>query len=287
MSHVYSGRHNQEKISYQRPLPQFDFNSRVKLPPIIKNELLTGGERRRKTSTRQSLSKTNSPSASFPLIIETQPHRNRNQNGYSSQQRRAPVLKARINHVEKSPIHFPNSYTVLPPIGQTRQWPYSTFNSTFSTSSGNSEKGPKIASKQVPSQRKRSDDVARTVRDGDKRHNEIIRSIPNTQIKSVSKSHEHSFSQPENLHEYLKSIKSGGEPVPGISDEDIQVSECNPNHELERLELSKEVEEFLDSKSSQRRGAKCIEIDPSLKTAVDVIRDNLLRQTMEELCMMW
>lgn len=189
--------------------------------------------------------------------------------------------------MEKSPIHFPNSYTVLPPIGQTRQWPYSTFNSTLPTSSGDSEKGPKIASKQVPSQRKRLDDVARTFRDGDKRHNEIIKGIPNTQIKSVSKSHNHSFSQPENLHEYLKSIKSGGEPVSGISDEDIQVSECNPNHELERLELSKEVEEFLDSKSSQRRGAKCIEIDPSLKTAVDVIRDNLLRQTMEELCMMW
>ena len=287
MSHVYSGRHNQEKISYQRPLPQFDFNSRVKLPPIIKNELLTGGEKRRKTSTCQSLSKTNSPSASFPLIIQTQPHWNRNQNGYSSQQRKAPVLKARINHMEKSPIHFPNSYTVLPPIGQTRQWPYSTFNSTLPTSSGNSEKGPKLVSKQVPSQRKRSGDVAQTVRDGDKRHNEIIKSIPNTQIKSVSKSHEHSFSQPENLHECLESIKSGGERLLGISDEDIQVSEWNPNHELERLELSEEVEEFLDSKSSQRRGAKCVEIDPSLKTAVDVIRDNLLRQTMEELCMMW
>lgn len=75
---------------------------------------------------------------------------------------------------------------------------------------------------------------------------------------------------------------------PSLSDEDIQMTECDPvRHVLEKLELSKEAQEFLESELSKRRKATCIEIDASLKKAVDVIRDNLLRQTMEELCMMW
>lgn len=72
-----------------------------------------------------------------------------------------------------------------------------------------------------------------------------------------------------------------------LTEEQVEMSEIDPVHVLERLELSEEVEDFLESKSSQRRGGKCVALDPSLKVAVDIIRDNLLRQTMEELCMIW
>lgn len=75
--------------------------------------------------------------------------------------------------------------------------------------------------------------------------------------------------------------------LPSVSNEDVEVTSCEVVHELERLELSKEAVEFLASKQSARRVALCVEIDPSLKKAVDIIRDNLLRQTMEELCMLW
>lgn len=76
--------------------------------------------------------------------------------------------------------------------------------------------------------------------------------------------------------------------MPRLPNADIQITECESmRHVLEKLELSKEAEEFLESLNSKCRKATCIEIDPSLKNAVDVIRDNLLRQTMEELCMMW
>lgn len=72
-----------------------------------------------------------------------------------------------------------------------------------------------------------------------------------------------------------------------LTEEQVEMSEIDPVHVLERLELSEEVEDFLESKSSQRRGGKCVALDPSLRVAVDIIRDNLLRQTMEELCMIW
>ena len=71
--------------------------------------------------------------------------------------------------------------------------------------------------------------------------------------------------------------------LPSLSNEDIQMTECDTVHVLEKLELTQDAQEFLASDQSKRRPATCIEIDPSLKKAVDIIRDNLLRQTMEEL----
>lgn len=56
---------------------------------------------------------------------------------------------------------------------------------------------------------------------------------------------------------------------------------------LPQLEISEDLRNFLGSNSSKRREGVCIELDSTLGTAVEYIRDKLLRQTMEELCMMW
>lgn len=314
MSHCYPGQHihssrpsAQDKIHYQR-LPTFDLNSRVKLPPIIKNELLTGCDK--KTSLQPSTRPTmTTPSASvcFPTIIGTQPSRNWNQNGIPSQKIRspnkpAPVKTTIVNHVEKPPINFPNSYTVLPPIGQTSSWPHSGF-STLQASPRNGEQAPIIVPDQVGgrrrqlSQRKRSENgLAPTLngRQSVKGRPERIKSLPtpttNTLTNSIAVEHtceKALFLSGTTSRKTDEENTTISEDVTCLSSEDVEMSEFNPIHELEKLELSTEAEEFLESKNSRRRGAKCIEIDPSLKAAVDIIRDNLLRQTMEELCMMW
>ena len=298
MSHLYSDRHSHSsRMPYQRPMPQFDFNSRVKLPPIIKNELLTQHDRKASLKTATcSTSTVSVRNVCLPQIIENQPPRSSNQNGTSQPMttvnRRVPAKKVTINHVEKSPIHFPNSYTVLPPIGQSRSWPLSGFSSTVQTSPRNSEQVPKIVPNQAASRRKCSEKTPPRIRPSVERRSERIKSLPNIPTNSIAIVHGYqkvsvssdTSSQPKKLH---KQNTTSSETLPCLSYEAIEMSECDPINMLEKLALSKEVEAFLVSKSSQRRGAKCTEIDPSLKTAADIIRDNLLRQTMEELCMMW
>lgn len=313
MSHIYSsqGIHSarstrSEEVGYQRNFPHFDLNSRaVKLPPIIKNELLVG--RGGQTSlqpcqTSSSLtarpSKENQLNTSFPKIAEPQPQRN--WNGTTSHHNK----QTRVKHVEKTPNRFPNSYTVLPPIGKTSLWQAQNGFSTLQAPPRNGEQAPisvqnQLKGRRRTSQRKRSDNglspsptstVAEKERfnpincSGSARINENI----NTAIENRNQNRKQASYTSD-----IGTIKSREDTIsdktlPGLSDKDIQVTECDSTrHELEKLELSKEAQEFLESKHSKRRKATCIETDPSLKKAVDVIRDNLLRQTMEELCMMW
>lgn len=317
MSHFYSGRHihssragAQDKIPYQRSLPQFDLNSRVKLPPIIKNELLTG--RDRNSTLQPTTCRTLSTSVSFPQIVETQSASwKSNRNGTSPQQiksanKRAPVRT--VNHIEKSPIHFPSSYAVLPPIGQTSSWPYGGRVSNLPATPRNGEQAPIIVPDQArgrrrrSSQRKRSENglspTLENVRGNRGPQTEGIKNLPDTTASTESNSiavdhgcQKHLLLPDTNTYPKQTTDEQINAPndAAGLSlnSDQVEISECDPRHVLEKLELSKEAEEFLGSKNSQRRGARCIEIDPSLKTAVDIIRDNLLRQTMEELCMMW
>lgn len=311
MSHLYTSQGirsarstRSEEVAYQRNFPHFDLSSRaVKLPPIIKNELLVG--RGGQTSlqpcqTSSSLtarpSKANQLNTSFPKIAEPQPQRK--WSGTTSRHNN----QAQIKHVEKTPIRFPNSYTVLPPIGKTSSWQAQNGFSTLRASPKNGEQAPisvqdQLKGRRRTSQRKRSDNgpsPSPTVVEkerinprncpGSARNNENI----NNAIENRNQNRKQAA-----CTSYTSIARSEGDTIsdktlPGLSDEDIQVTECDSTrHELEKLELSKEAKEFLESEHSKRRNATCIETDPSLKKAVDVIRDNLLRQTMEELCMMW
>ena len=312
MSHFYSGQriHSsragaQGRIPYQRSLPQFDLNSRVKLPPIIKNELLTGRDRK---SSLQPATCALSTNVSFPQIVETQSaSRKRNQNGTSPQQIRSGNKPVPVNHVEKSPIHFPRSYAVLPPIGQTISWPYAGI-STLPATPRNGEQAPIIVPDQARGRRRRSSQRKRSenglsptqtnVRGNGRGQTGGIKNLPDTKANTESKSIavDHGCQKDLFLPDTTAYPKptaneqmnaSSDAAIISLNSDQVEISECDSRNELEKLDLSKEAEEFLGSKNSKRRGAKCIEIDPSLKTAVDIIRDNLLRQTMEELCMMW
>ena len=44
---------------------------------------------------------------------------------------------------------------------------------------------------------------------------------------------------------------------------------------------------FMEGNSNERRNATCAELDEELKNAVELLKDIFLRQTMEELCMIW
>ena len=43
----------------------------------------------------------------------------------------------------------------------------------------------------------------------------------------------------------------------------------------------------MEGNSNERRNATCAELDEELKNAVELLKDIFLRQTMEELCMIW
>lgn len=312
---VYSGRHHirihssrtgkQDKIPYQRTVPTFDVKARVKLPPIIKNELLTGRDRKA-TLQPATCPIPSQVSACFPEIIETQPPRSWNQNGTAS--RLHANKRAYVNHLEKSPTQFPNSYAVLPPIGQTRSWQSSGPPSSVQAASPrNGQQAPIIIPDQDRGQRRRSSQrkhldnglsPSPNARDSIKGRTERIKSLAtptkNTQINTatIEQGYEKALCLPDVTYQPRRKTDAGGHnapsgDAPSLSNEDVEMFEWDPIHVLEKLELSKETKEFLKSNCSQRRGGKCVEIDPSLKTAVDIIRDNLLRQTMEELCMMW
>lgn len=308
MSRLYSGQQirssratrQEEFQSYQRNFPQFDLNSRaVKLPPIIKNELLVGRSMGQPSVRHSAISTVSKAKAntSFPKITEAQTPKTTN--GTVARSQKTERNRVQVNHVEKAPIHFPNSYKVLPPIGQSNVWrPYNNL-----TPSRNDVQAPISANDQMngrrrsSSQRKRSDNqdnglspspntrLAETQRI--ETRNSPARNEKNASV-AVESRIDHppvsaSDAAPENSGEEFHNEAT----LPSLSNEDVHVTSCEPIHELERLDLSKEAVEFLASKLSARRVAICIEIDPSLRKAVDIIRDNLLRQTMEELCMLW
>lgn len=280
------------RISHHNSTPPFDFNNRVKLPPIIKNELLTGRECGTKGALKPSTYQTLSTNvSSFPRLgIETQ-----------RPTKCTATSAKRVNHVEKGPIHFPNSYVVLPPIGQTSSWHYSGLSSLQEISRNGADqtrtKKSNRASGRKPSiQRKRTETDQQISQD--ERESKEINSLPaqmSTTQPHLIMTREHEYETDISLPKGAIHPKQAGAAAQinaldddiSLTEEQVEMSEIDPVHVLQRLELSKEVEDFLESKSSQRRGAQCVALDPSLKVAVDIIRDNLLRQTMEELCMIW
>lgn len=196
----------------------------------------------------------------------------------------------------------------MPPIGQTSSWPYGGRVSNLPATPRNGEQAPIIVPDQArgrrrrSSQRKRSENglspTLENVRGNRGPQTEGIKNLPDTTTSTESNSIAVDHRCQKDLllpdaNTYPKQTTDEQINAPSdaaglsLNSDQVEISECDPRHVLEQLELSKEAEEFLGSKNSQRRGARCIEIDPSLKTAVDIIRDNLLRQTMEELCMMW
>lgn len=306
MSHFYLGqqqirssRATREEFSYQRNLLQFDLNNRaVKLPPIIKNELLVGrgGQTTMPPSSCSTMSKAGLNS-SFPKIIDAQPPTSGKNGTTPSRHKAVQSKRAAVKHVEPTPIHFPNSYTVLPPIGQTNAWRH--YNGLSSLQAPrNGEQAP--IPDQIKSGQRRSSPR--------KRSDNSLTPSPTTRVVEKKRIETRNSSQPAR-HEGTTAVENrrkqqqaslvldstpgrseviNDETLPSLSNEDVQVTEYDSAvHVLERLELDKEAVEFLAGKHSRRRVATCIEIDPSLRKAVDVIRDNLLRQTMEELCMMW
>lgn len=303
MSHFYTSTNQHEvhtsprtsaggRISHHNPPPPFDFNSRVKLPPIIKNELLTGRECGTKGALKPSTYQTLSANvSSFPRLgIETQ-----------RPTKCTETVAKRVNHVEKGPIHFPNSYVVLPPIGETSSWHYSGLSSLQeisrnSTDQTRTKTSNRASRRKLSMQRKRTETDQEISQDG--RESREINNLPaqrTTTQANLNMTRENEYETDISLPKGAVHPTQTGADAQintqddyiSLTEEQVEMSEIDPVHVLERLELSEEVEDFLESKSSQRRGGKCVALDPSLKVAVDIIRDNLLRQTMEELCMIW
>ena len=317
MSHVYSRRQirssrstqSNRELSYQRHFPHFDLNSRaVKLPPIIKNELLVGRVGQAVVQTRQGNAQSATRSketltASFPKIPDALSQNSRN--GSTSPRYKAESKKEPVKHVEKVPINFPNSYAVLPPIGKTSSWRAQNGYSSHQSPPRNGGKVLISAQDQMKSRRgmspqsKRSDrkrlPPALTVINSSypARNNENISTNLFVDISTAVENRNQTEKGAAIVSESSTARSGSAEDsiydneLPSLSNEDIQMTECDTVHVLEKLELTQDAQEFLASAQSKRRPATCIEIDPSLKKAVDIIRDNLLRQTMEELCMMW
>lgn len=308
MSHVYSRQQirssrstrSEGELSYERHFPHFDLNSRaVKLPPIIKNELLVGRVGQAAVQPYQGTSHSatrpkESLTVSFPKIPDALSQNSRN--GSASPRHKTESKKAPVKHLEKAPTNFPNSYTVLPPIGKTSLWRAQKGYPSLQLPPRNGEQAPISVQDQMKSRRRRSFQRKRSDNGWSPSPTTINSSDPARNRENISTAVENQ-NQNEKPAAFVCNTTTArstsaedtirDKELPSLSNEDIQVTECEAVHVLEKLELTKEAEEFLESAHSKRRAATCIEIDPSLKKAVDIIRDNLLRQTMEELCMMW
>ena len=285
MSHLHHQVHSprtdrNEKISYHRSLPPFDLNSRVKLPPIIKNELLGGRNTAKATLQPPTFQNLSTSVSSFSRVNrETQ-----------LPTKWTRTSETNVNHVEKSPIHFPNSYVVLPPIGQTTSWSYSGISTLQEVprdvDQTRSNVSNRTARRRPSAQRKRTENEKAD--DKIERQSKQVKRLPDTTATAhANSSARREYTSQKDLFSLNHATYPYDDALRSLTEEQVQICEIEPVHVLERLELSKEALEFLESKNSQRRGGKCVAIDPSLKSAVDIIRDNLLRQTMEELCMIW
>ncbi|PFX25653.1 hypothetical protein AWC38_SpisGene9708 [Stylophora pistillata] len=259
MAHLYSGRQipasrpakqEAEFQSYPRSFPQFDLNSRaVKLPPIIKNELLVG----RSIGHPSPISTASNANGhtSFPKISETT-------NETVPRRQKTKSLRVTVKHVEKAPTNYPNSYKVLPPIGQSNVWrPYNKVSSTRSILNAPKSNQDKInGQRRSSSQRKCSDnglspspktrfaenqriyarnDASRQ-EDGNRQQRTFESRIERPPMKTFD-------TVPEQQDDHFN--HEFGEKLPSVSNEDVEVTPCEGVHELEKLEVSKDVVEFL------------------------------------------
>ncbi|XP_032238341.2 uncharacterized protein LOC116618572 [Nematostella vectensis] len=158
-----------------------------------------------------------------------------------------------VKHVEKGPIAFPKAYTVLPPI--------------------NNNLYEEKQNVRIAKNRKRSDDIHK--------------------VSHMRRPSEKRYSKKFSAASLQITFEGSEPPAPNtvddLSETDVVIeTEIHSNrHEIEPQEIHEELMSFLKCDESRRRNAVCALLDENLIHAADIIRDMLLRQTMEELCMMW
>ena len=286
---------HQKDLFYRRALPQFNLNTQLKLPPIVRDnfKLGRGGTFPESTLSKPSLSAEYN--VLFPRIVE-KPSRTRN--GSSTQtarSKRSPAKPEEVSYIEDAPFRFPKYYTVLPPIGQTFRPVYNGFSNAQESNGSKEEQFPSKARSQAKARQQRAatsqSESFQKIRPV-KRNGSNKSTARGREEKVEAVAADESIRAPFDSRNPRKKLdeENNNDLLPNSSDKetlDTEVVACETIFLREKLELSMEAKAFLASEHSKRRRAVCSELDSSLKGAVDIIRDILLRQTMEELCMMW
>jgi hypothetical protein len=283
--------------------------ARVRLPPIYGNAtaFIDGASSSITRNASREAAKKVLPrqqnidkSVSFPPIVQPPSCNQHFTNTRGRKTLNLPSVK--IRHVEKIPTNFPGkTFAVLPPIagkrlppkqnqqrrqGNPSQQPKTQMTarikdenqpkSTISTSASN--KPIRVARKQISfngkaTPKKQEDEVSPTA---------VKPGISSLQCRGCNKSSSNSMN---NSVQPNFDFKNADDDDDDDDDDDRLVMKLF--EALQFLEWSSELREFLNGDKATRRNATCPTFDPMLCHAVDVIRDILLRQTMEDLCMMW
>ncbi|XP_031564931.1 uncharacterized protein LOC116300243 [Actinia tenebrosa] len=298
--------------------------TKIRLPPIDSSihDLVTGlpiksrnSEKRRNVLDRKKGIQDHSV-IDFPPIVQPPSLQQ-----FGSYERRKPLRNAsvKMTHIEKIPTQFPGKkFAVLPPIGGSQcqeqknkrsdenpsVQPCGTIQESVvkrratkkaeSTDSRDSnELNPNSAVNKSKQVLKRQISVLGLANIDRKQGYKVVNNGPSDESQTLSTSKKKPFDKSS-----LNSLTNAEifQPRSDLQDDDNVIDDDDDDDDstmmklsevLQFLEWSSELREFLNGKNSSRRNATCTGIDPMLTHAVDVIRDMLLRQTMEELCMMW
>lgn len=293
--------------------------TRIRLPPIDESvhDLVTGFPFKRTDSKKHKnvlARQKNTPDqqVGFPPIVHP-PYRQQ----FSSYHKRKSLHHSsmKITHTEKIPTRFPGkTFAVLPPIGGSSYQEHNDRPSDEKPSTQPAETTKKPAKRKAVKKTESTDtkvsnesstiDKSKRVikkqisalglvnidRKPRKLEYEVGHNSPNEPQTPASTSKSKDLNKPKSLSPTNAEIfqrqsdlqNDGDDEDDGDDSTMMKLSEV-----LQFLEWSSELREFLNGKNSSRRDATCSGIDPMLPHAVDVIRDILLKQTMEELCMMW
>lgn len=306
--------HKHRQVYNENDFQKFHLNSRVKLPPITSDiPLFSKGSIAKSTNVSSGPGQTEI-NVSLPHILgQSSVYKAKSDFVVNEQQSVNGGAANKRKHIviDTVPLDFPKAYTVLPPINSHKQKPpagYSSnnqphcrdgkqmvysgqHNSSIEAVIGNgiNETGPSQVRARNNGHKKTQPRSS-----SDRWSKRINRETTNTKEKINENKLRKDTSKINNSisGEHLsQDVPSPEERV--FSEDRIEEDEIilrgfdDGRYILQQLEIHEDLKNFLDSKFSKRRGAVCVDLDSSLGTAADYIRDILLRQTMEELCMMW
>lgn len=277
----------------QKTVARVHLNTRVRLPPINSDIRGTYACSDRDAQTTLSAVNVNKEiSVRFPSVSKE------SQSTVATAGERPFVRQSKVELTwpEAPQFYFPRAYNVLPPIGKptSQQIPAVVGDKKVSSTRRRGEHG-----------KQRNSSITRKEKNSPANHG-ADRSTAPTPRKLSTRS---SLDRPQATRQSTKNRRPQATQLSNVAliDSGIKEHEHTPHQselektndaapcikfkyfeDLERLELCKEASKFFESPNAhRRRHATCTGLDPSLITAVETIRDILLRQTMEELCMMW
>ena len=314
-------QHPHGHFYFENEMPHFNVSSNVKLPPITNDIPLFAKASIARTINNKTAAPRTEMNLHLPQVYSPSSVCKAKAGLVLNEQFTVQAAKRRtsekIKHVESIPLDFPKVYTVLPPINSSKHKAVSadSYGKQQTPLQGKQTITPGPGRPNITTVIDREACKIQYQKQNSHQNRKHSDSFKGSSSKRNHKNRQDKNSKGQNRNNLKKDIVSGtqGEIVFSAEKnrkdipEDVTHSKDTLGFTLEKvkwedagfhviedarstlqqLEISEELQEFLDCNLSKRRGGACTELESNLGIAADYIRDILLRQTMEELCMMW